>query len=59
MSLSKDLTITITNEIEGTVLVVKTVSALGKDVVNVHGDNSTFTIQEIEDALKEIRKFNE
>lgn len=58
MSLAKDLTVTITNESEGTTLVLKTVSGLGNKVVAVSGDMGVFDLKEIEKALEEIQMFH-
>lgn len=58
MSLSKDLTVSITNEEEGLTLTIKTVSALGKDKVAVSGDPGVHSIEELKEALKAIEGFN-
>jgi hypothetical protein len=57
MSLKKDLTITLTNESEGTVLVLKTASALGNNVVSITGDHGVFDIKELQQALEEVQLF--
>lgn len=57
MSVSKDLTVTVTNETEGVTLVMKTLSALGKTKVSISGDPSVYDIKEIKQALKEIEEF--
>lgn len=58
MSVSKDLTITVTNEAEGVTLVFKTVSSLGKEKVFISGDAAVHDVKEIEEALKSIEEFN-
>lgn len=56
--LTKDLTVTITNEAEGITLTVKTVSRLGGTTVAVSGDPGTYDIKEIKEALAQIEKFD-
>lgn len=58
MSIRKDLTVTVTNPTEGTTLVVKTVAS-SRDKCLIQTDHAVFDIKEIEDALKEIKKFQE
>lgn len=58
MSISRDLTVIVTNEEEGVTLTLKTVSSLGKDKVFISGDPSVHDIKEIEEALKNIQEFS-
>lgn len=58
MSVSKDLTVTVTNEAEGVTLVFKTVSSLGKEKVFISGDAAVHDVKEIEQALKSLEEFN-
>ena len=58
MSIVKDLTVVITNDNEGLTLTLKTVSAIGKNVVLITGDTGVQKIEEIEKALSEIKDFN-
>lgn len=58
MSLSKDLTVTITNETEGTTLVLKTVSALGTEHLTLSGDPGVYAIKDLMNAIEEIKLFH-
>ena len=57
MSLSKDLTTTVTNDAEGSTIVLKTVSAVGKDKIFISGDGAIYDIKEIKEAIKGIEEF--
>lgn len=59
MSLNKDLTITITNDTEGTTISLKTVSALGNGLISISGDMGVFNLLDIQHALQELGQFNE
>jgi len=56
--LSKDLTVTVTNESEGITLTLKTVSALGPGKVSIVADPGVYDHQELKDALAAIVDFN-
>ena len=49
--LSKDLTVTVTNESEGITLTLKTVSALGPGKVSIVADPGVYDHQELKDAF--------
>lgn len=57
MSITKDLSVTITNEAEGTTLTLKTVSALGEDKVSIQGDPGVYEKEDLKKGLEEIEKF--
>lgn len=58
MSLTKDLTVTITNESEGTTLILKTVSALNNKSITISGDMGVFDLKDIKKAIDEIEMFH-
>lgn len=58
MSLTKDLTVSVTNESEGTTLIIKTVSSLGNKVVAISGDMGVFDLKEIKKAIDEVEMFH-
>jgi len=53
----KDLTVTVESIEEGTTLVLKTLSGVGKDKVLISGDPAAYDIKEVKEALKEIESF--
>jgi hypothetical protein len=58
MSVSKDLTVTVTNEAEGVTVSFKTVSSLGTNKVFIAGDAAVHDIKEIEQAIQTIKEFS-
>ena len=58
MSISRDLTVIVTNDEEGVTLTLKTVSSLGEDKVFISGDPSVHDINEIKKALEDIGQFS-
>jgi hypothetical protein len=58
MSITKDLTVTVTNDSEGITTTFKTVSVLGATKVSISGDPGVFNIKELQDALNAVTEFN-
>lgn len=56
--ITKDLTITITNENEGLTCTIKTASLVGKDTVSIVSDPGIYNLEELIKALEIIKEFN-
>lgn len=58
MSLTKDLTVTVTNESEGITCTIKTVSALGIEAVSINADPGVYDRAELMKALEMAKTFS-